>query len=318
MTIQERILRTLEGEPGFLITFHLRPDGDALGAGLGLALWLRGRGAEVRVVSPRGVPAQYRSLPGADTVDPSFPPQAPEILVVLDTPELRRTGIAERSVADARLVMNVDHHPDNAMFGQLNLVDSDASSTALLVYEILSQSEHQIGADVASLLYVGVMTDTGGFRFGNTDARTFGAAAALVDLGANASLLATRVYGEQPLGRLKLLGMVLASAQRALDGRVSVMYLTEDMATATGADGDEIEGLASYGRLLEGVQVALLLREEQSRIRVSLRSNGDADVNLIAGRLGGGGHRAAAGAVLDGPMSRARSVVLAAVEEGLG
>ncbi len=319
MTTQEKILAALESEPRFFITFHLKPDGDALGTALGLASWLRERGSSVCVVSPDGVPEPYRALPGSESVETTFPADTSDrAAVVLDTPEPGRTGAPADCLRNAKLVINIDHHPGNSMFGDLNLVDPRASSVALLVHEVIAASTSPPSAEVASLLYIGVLTDTGAFRFGNTDGRTFDAAAALVRLGADPAALARGIYGEQPIGRLRLFGLVLASVERALDGRVSLMYVTDEMRKGTGASGDDIEGLASYGRLLEGVEVALLLREQDGSVRASLRSSGPVDVNKIARQLGGGGHSAASGVVLDGPLDRARAAILAAVEESLG
>ncbi|MCK4408651.1 MAG: bifunctional oligoribonuclease/PAP phosphatase NrnA, partial [Candidatus Eisenbacteria sp.] len=189
-----------------------------------------------------------------------------------------------------------------------------ASSVALIIYELLADTG-ELSAAISSLLYVGAMTDTGGFRFGNTDARTLRVAADLVVLGASPAGLANAVYGEQPLGRLRLLGMVLSTTETELDGQVAVSVLTERMKSDTGSTGEDIEGMASFGRLVRGVEVALLLREENGRIRASLRSKGAVDVNAVASRLGGGGHKAASGVLLDGPIESARERLLKAVAE---
>jgi phosphoesterase RecJ-like protein len=214
----------------------------------------------------------------------------------------------------ASLVVNIDHHPDNTGYGDVNFVDPSASSVALIIYELLADTG-ELSAAISSLLYIGVMTDTGGFRFGNTDARTLRVAAALVILGANPAGLANAVYGEQPLGRLRLLGLVLSTTETEFDGKVAVSVMTERMKSETGSTGEDIEGIASVGRRVRGVEVALLLREEDGRIRASLRSKGAVDVNAVARRLGGGGHKAAAGVLLDGPIESARERLLEAIGE---
>jgi phosphoesterase RecJ-like protein len=310
-----KALESLQGEGPFLITFHGRPDGDALGSALGLRLWLESAGRNALVVSSDPPPEPFRSLPSADRVLAGAPQHLEgHTAVVLDTPDLSRAGIDSSVIRSAASVVNIDHHPGNERFGDVNVVDTTASSAALMVYEIL-RGAAPLDADAASALYVGVMTDTGGFRFGNTDARTLRAASELVDLGASPSELANRVYGEQPLGRLKLLGAVLSTTETDLNGMVAVSTLTEEMKRATGSTGEDIEGLASYGRLVNGVQVAVLLREEGENVRVSLRSKGLVDVNAAARLLGGGGHSSASGALLDGPLDCARERVLAAVSE---
>jgi phosphoesterase RecJ-like protein len=314
---RRKILEVLEGPGPFLIAFHRKPDGDALGSGLALRLWLEGRGKRVDVVNSDGVPEPFGFLPSADRVVLKTPP---DILgctaFVLDTPDASRAALAEGVLAQATLVVNIDHHPDNTSYGDINLVDPSASSVALIIYELLADTG-ELSAAISSLLYVGAMTDTGGFRFGNTDARTLRTAADLVVLGASPTDLANAVYGEQPLGRLRLLGMVLSTTETELDGQVAVSMLTERMKGDAGSTGEDIEGMASFGRLIRGVEVALLLREEDGRIRASLRSKGAVDVNAVASRLGGGGHKAASGVTLDGPMESARELLLAVVAEAL-
>ncbi len=316
--VRTRILKVLESQKRFVVTGHLRPDGDSLGAMFGLVRWLGERGAEALAVSVDGVPEPYGFMAPRGDVLREFPPDPSErVLVVLDTPHPERTGAPPGYLSRALSVVNIDHHPDNDGYGSLAWVDPSASSAALLVEEVLTSSGAALSGGVASLLYVGVLTDTGAFRFNNTDVRTFDAAAKLVRWGADPAALARSVYGEQSLERVKLLGLVLASVETALGGVVSLMYLTDEMRARVGSSGDEIEGLASYGRLLHGVRVAALLREEDHRVRISLRSNGDVDVNSIARSLGGGGHRAASGAVLHGPMEAARTRLLEAVAREL-
>jgi len=310
-----KILEALEGPGPFLVASHRGPDGDALGSALALKLWLEGRGRRVEVVNADGVPEPFGFLPSADSVLLEPPPDLLGCTVfILDTPVVSRAALPEGVLERASLVVNIDHHPDNTSYGDVNFVDSSASSVALIIYELLADTG-RLSAGIASLLYAGAMTDTGGFRFGNTDARTLRAAAELVTLGANPAALANAVYGEQSLGRLRLLGLVLSTTETELDGKVAVSIMTERMKSDTGSTGEDIEGIASVGRLLRGVEVALLLREEDGHIRASLRSKGAIDVNAVARRLGGGGHKAAAGVMLDGPIESARERLLEAVGE---
>ena len=309
------ILTALGGPGPFVVTSHRRPDGDSLGSTLALVVWLRERGAHVTGVSADGVPAPYTFLPSADTLERDVPGDVSRsVAVVLDTPLLGRVGDDAERLEDAKVLINIDHHPANDNFGTLNFVDPGASSTALMIHELLTDLDAHVSSEVASLLYVGLLTDTGGFRFGNTDARTLATASALAGAGADAAVLASGVYGEQPVGNIRLLGLVLGSIETALDGRVAMVYLTDAMRATSGVTGESIEGLPSYARLVSGVEVALLFREEGSRIRVSLRSKGRADVNAIARELGGGGHAAAAGLVLEGTtLAEAKARVLAAI-----
>jgi bifunctional oligoribonuclease and PAP phosphatase NrnA len=295
-----KALEALAGSGPFLVTSHRRPDGDALGSMLALLRWFGHRGREAVCVNADGVPEPYTFLPSSEEVLDKVPtPFAARTVVVIDTPDPARVAVDPAVLAGAELTVNIDHHPDNTMFGGVNLVDVSASSAALLVYETLSENL-PADPDIAVALYVGIMTDTGCFRFGNTDARTLSACADLARRGAVPSTLATKVYGQQPLGRLRLLGLMLAGTETFCDGRVAVSELTDEMRAGSGDSGLAIENAASYGRLVAGVEVAVLLREETGGIRVSLRSAGEVDVNKVARLLGGGGHKAAAGLMLAG------------------
>jgi phosphoesterase RecJ-like protein len=303
--------------PGsFLIASHRRPDGDAIGSMLALADWLESRGSRSVCLLSDGVPEPYTFLPRADRVVQRVPSDlAADAALVVDTPDPGRLSARGGTLSTTGIIINIDHHPDNTLFGDINLVDVSASSAALLVYELL-EPLGGISAEAAGSLYVGAMTDTGCFRFGNTDARTLSACAGLAELGARPAELARSVYGEQPPGRLRLLGLILSCVEVSADGRVALLTLNDEMRRAAGDSGEAIESIASYGRLIRGVQVAVLLREEPGGIRASLRSAGDVDVNEVARRLGGGGHRAASGAMLDAvSMESARRRVLAAVSE---
>ncbi len=314
----ERVLDRLLASRTAMVVSHVRPDGDSVGAALGLSRWLRAGGRDVLTVFADGVPKQFDFLPDVDTAVTEFPSSLGERTAILvDTPSPDRSGAPDGYFDGATALVNIDHHPSNTRFGNAVLVDTNASSASLLVHELVDRSDHPADAGTATLLYAGVLTDTGGFRFGNTDARTFEAAARLVRLGADAPSIARHVYGEQPPERMRLLGMVLASLESALDGRVAVMTLTEEMRKKAGASGEDIEGLASYGHLLEDVEVSILLREQDGKVRVSLRSGGRADVNKIASHFGGGGHKAAAGIMMNGPLEAARAALVESVREAL-
>ncbi|MBN2565071.1 MAG: bifunctional oligoribonuclease/PAP phosphatase NrnA [Candidatus Eisenbacteria bacterium] len=313
----------LSGSGPFVITSHRRPDGDALGSSLALLQWLRARGAQAVCVNSDGVPEPYPFLPLSDQVLRNVPDGlTARTAIVVDTPDVARAAIEDGVLDQADTVVNIDHHPDNACFGNINLVDVSASSAALLVWELLAGLPHPAGSPlhpgIAAALYVGTMTDTGCFRFRNTDARTMKACAEMVALGAEPSGLATAVYGEQPAGRLRLLGLIIAGIETVFDGRVALSTLTDEMRRLAGDSGEAIEGIASYGRLIRGVEVSVLLREEKGGIRASLRSAGSVDVNDVARRLGGGGHKAASGVMLSGDtIQTARGRILAAVKATL-
>jgi len=315
-TVRRTILRALDGSGPFLLTGHVKPDGDFLGTALGLARWLDARGRSVVVVSRDGVPDPYGFLPGANGVRTEFPSDSSVYTaVILDTPFPERTGAPSGYFDGVSFLVNIDHHPDNERFGDAAFVDPSASSVALMVFEILETAEAPIDEGSATALFVGLFTDTGGFRFTNTGARSLRAASELVRRGARPAEVARAVYGSLEPSELRLLGLVLSSVESALDGRVSILYVTDGMRGEARTDEEGIEGLASYGRSVGGTEVAVLLREQGPSVRVSLRSSGTLDVGTVARELGGGGHGAAAGLVLDGPIAAARDRIVSAIRE---
>ncbi len=313
------IIGRLRGSSEVLVVSHRRPDGDAVGSTLALARWLNTSGVTARVFLEDGVPSNYRFIrAGRDVLTEPPSDLSDTTLVVLDTTEISRVVRDTDTLSTAREVINIDHHPDNRLFADVNLVDPSASAAALLVQEILEADGTELDLETASLLFVGLVADTGGFRHSNVDARTMSAAARLVAAGADPHGLARNVFAEQPLSQVRLLGMMLSSMELHLDGRLALAIITDAMRSEAGTCSESMEGLPGYGRLVEGVKISALIREIPDGSRVSLRSNGGADVREIAARLGGGGHHAAAGVVLSVGVPRARELILDAVSEHFG
>ncbi len=314
-----KIQKTLRSDGPFLVVSHRRPDGDAIGTSLALAAWLRGEGKEAAVWLPDPVPANYRFIRSVRQIAGSLPSDVSDTVVLLvDCPDIDRAGDASALLRKARMIINIDHHRGNTQFGDLNLVDTTAAAAALIVLELMQEAGVDPAPEIASLLYVGLLADTGGFRYGNTDARVLAAASHLVECGADPAELSRNLFGELPAGQIRLLGLVLSSLELVLDERVSLMYLTDEMRTRAGVCEETLEGLPSYGRMIRGVAVAVLLREDCGVTRVNLRSKGVVNVSAIAATLGGGGHAAASGATVDATIDVAREVVLSAIRDALG
>ncbi len=312
------IIRMLRDSGSVLVVSHKRPDGDAIGSGLALVRWVAGIGIHARMLLEDGVPPNYRFIRAARDVLTEPPSDLGETtLVVLDTTDISRAGACAEALKSSRRIINIDHHPDNTMFGEVNLVDSTASAAALLIQELVEGDGADLDLETASLLYIGLLADTGGFRYSNVDARTMAAAARLVTAGADPHGLARSVFAEQPFSQVRLLGMMLASMELHLDGQLALSVITDAMRVDAGACSESMEGLPGYGRLIAGVRVSGLIREIPGGSRVSLRSSGDTDVREVAARFGGGGHHAAAGVELDVPVDEARSLILGAVEDQL-
>lgn len=303
----------------FLILSHKNPDGDAIGSSLALASGLGKLGKICDVVNADGVPMNLNWLPHAERV--LTQPEAAETydaVVLLDCGTPSRTGLPEDVLAKGRDVVNIDHHPSNTEFGSFNLVDPDACATAELVYDILRVLPVSLDYCAATSIYTAILTDTGSFRFSNSNARAFEIASAMIARGVDAAWVSQMVYDQQSIGRLRLLSRGLDTLELSPRDKAACMVITRQMLRNTHTGIEDVEGFVNYARSIFGVEVGFLLREEEpGSFRVTFRSKGSADVAKIAGHFGGGGHRNAAGATIQGDPQEIKRQVFEKIEEAL-
>lgn len=317
----EALLAKIRQGNRFLLTSHVSPDGDSIGSSLGLARILRSMGKGAVVWCRDTVPAAYGLLPGVDRIHtgeepPGGYPEKFDAIVALECPSLDRSGLDERLVDLP--VLNIDHHLGNQHYGQVNWVDTAAPSVGEMVYRLARSLNVALGAEAANLLYLTIVTDTGGFRHSNATDAAFEACAQLVREGARPELVTRWLYENQPVAVLRLVGEMLRSLELHDEGRVATVLVTTDMLERAGADPSDTEGLVSYPRKIAGVQGVALLRERSDgKTKVSLRSRGDVDVEKVARAHGGGGHKNAAGFELDGSPADSRGQVVEALQEAL-
>jgi phosphoesterase RecJ-like protein len=318
----EPLLQRLRQGARFLISSHINPDGDAIGSQLGLVRVLRGLGKSSVVWNLDRGPALYRPLPGSDRIHVGAEPPAGfpdqfDAAIVLECPTLDRTGL------DARLselpLVNIDHHLGNSHYAEINWVDTAAPAVGEMIYRLAHGLKVPLDPETATALYLTLVTDTGGFRFANATPAAFEAAAALVREGARPERVAEWLYESQPEATVRLLGEMLGSLKIDCEGRIATALLTTEMFERSTADASNSEGLVDVPRSIAGVQAVGLLRQMgERRFKVSLRSRGEVDVERLARRHGGGGHRNAAGFVVEGGAEEVRALVIAALQEALG
>jgi phosphoesterase RecJ-like protein len=305
----------------FLVSSHIRVDCDGLASELALAELLATLGKAAHVVNPGPVPRAFRFLPGSDRVtvaDELTRRPALDAAVILDSPDWGRIGTVASLLPRGLPVLNIDHHPDNAFFGTVNLVDPQASSACELLWRVIGANGFPLSATMATTLYAGILSDTGRFCFSNTSAEALEVAAELVRAGADAVAVGAHLYEHFPEELLRLWADVVATLELLLDGRVAVGFVTRDMLRRRGVSQEDTQDFAEIPRMLAGVHVGVLLREmDDGMVNVSLRSRGSANVSAMAARLGGGGHYHAAGTVLAGTVAGVREQVLAVVTEAL-
>jgi bifunctional oligoribonuclease and PAP phosphatase NrnA len=306
----------------FLLTAHVRPDGDALGSMLALADTLESLGKTARMTVASELPPRYDFLDPTHRVKRFVPPgdeyRDAEVVCVLDTGtwnQLGDFGTLLRTLPIPRVV--IDHHLTQDDLGATRFVDTTAEATGRLVYEAILALGQTPSAPAAHALFVALAMDTGWFRHPNTRAATFDLAARLVEAGARPTDAYTRLEEQGTLGRVRLIGLVLGRIQTACDGKVCFTEIHCGDYEATGAVPADSENLIDYTRSVAGVEVGLFFMEQpRGGVKVSFRSR-EIDVSRIAGQFGGGGHRLASGATLDTTLDEAKRLVLAAIASAL-
>ncbi|MFL5901721.1 MAG: DHH family phosphoesterase [Solirubrobacterales bacterium] len=321
----EQVAAELRSRERFLLTAHEGPDGDALGSLLGMHHLLTQLGKDsVMFMAAKEfpLPIEYRFLPLEEVFHEPPADMADRTVIFLDCGNIDRMPVEFLTAGD-NFRINVDHHHDNTLFGDLNLVDTVASCTAEIVYELAILLGAEITPEIASALYVGLITDTGKFMYENTDARTHRIAAELIDAGVQVDETYRRLYEHVPIEKLRLVSRALEGIERYCDDRLVVAYITAADYEASGAGEEMTEGIIDHLRSVEGTRVAALVRDQGDRGRaarkVSLRSSGgEIDVSAIAREHGGGGHKRAAGFSTDLELDELVGLLCDAVGAQLG
>jgi phosphoesterase RecJ-like protein len=298
----ERVSAELRARDRFLLTAHEGPDGDALGSLLGMhhLLTQLGKDSVMFLASKEfPLPIEYRFLPLEEVFHEAPADMADRTVIFLDCGNIDRMPV-DFLTDGGNDVINIDHHHDNTRFGDFNLVDVDASCTAEIVYDLAVLLGATITKEMASALYVGLITDTGKFMYENTSADTHRVAAALIEAGVDIDDTYRRLYEHVPIEKLRLVARALDGIQRHCGDRLVLTYITAADYEATGAGEEMTEGVIDHLRSIDGIKVAAVIRDLGNRGRaarkVSLRSSeGDVDVSAIARGNGGGGHKRAAG-----------------------
>jgi phosphoesterase RecJ-like protein len=308
----------LRAHQRFVVLSHVRPDGDALGSQLALALSLQKMGKEAKAWNEEGMLEKYSCLPRSEMlVQPPSEPEDFDVAIALDTATQNRLGTAAQAVRHAKLWINIDHHGSNPRYGDLVYVDPDSPSTAQILFELMKSEQLPMDRAIAENLFAAISTDTGSFQYPNTSARTFEIAAELVRAGINVGRLSQQLYESFPRRRIELLRSVLDTMQFEADGKIAYFSLSLKVAREIGAIPEDNEGLIDHLRAVQGVIVAVFFEElTDGKVRVSIRSKSEAaDVSAVCLKFGGGGHKLAAGARVPGTLAEVEQRVLKEVRD---
>lgn len=313
----QRIVEHIRQSDDFLITSHVSPDGDALGSMLALAELLTALGKKVTLFNESGTPDRFLWLTPQHEIRQDLPEQMPPTIFVLDCGGPERAGKVIAPWFDSTFVINIDHHLGNPLFGTINWVEQRASSVGEMIGVLARQLGVALSGFLGEYIYLSLTSDTGDFRFSNTRPETLEMAAEILRTGLLPGPFHEQKQSTGTLNQLRMRGTVLQQAELHAQGRVTLISFSRELFAHTGTGPEDTEGLVNTVLYVQNVLVAISLREDSDRIKFSLRSKGSVNVQAVAARLGGGGHRNAAGGHLFLDMEQAKKALLQAVSEEL-
>lgn len=311
------IIKAIHEGDNFLITAHVRLDGDALGSELAMYLMLREMGKKVVVYNKDRTPERYQFLPAAHNITHSIRNiEQYDTCIVLDCSDLTRVGDEAENIRKIKKLINIDHHVSNNGFCTLKMLDAKASSTGELVFRLMQNMGFKMTKDICTNLYAAIITDTGSFRYSSTTKETLMVAGVLVGEGANPQRIAENIYESDSPARLKLLAKALSTLSLDLESRVGSMVVTQKDLEEAGAAWEHTEGFVDIPRTVKGIEVSVLYTQrEDDHFKLSLRSKTKVNVEKLAKKFGGGGHIHASSCWMKGDIETVKSQIVQAVRE---
>jgi len=304
----------------FLLTSHARPDGDSIGSELAMAFALEALGKQVRIVNADAAPEHYQDFPGMDRIEIADSASADvDAVIVMECSDLTRTGVAG---LDRAFLINIDHHAGNRLYGAINWHDESAAACGEMVFDLIRELGVPLSLEIATHVYLAILTDTGSFHHSNITPRTFDICRQTVEAGVNPAAMARRVFDSNSFGKLKLIGALLDSMQLLDEGRLALLYMDDAMLEMCGCTNNDTEGLINLPLTAREIQAVVFFKVAPTgEIRVSMRSKYDVDVRQVAGTFGGGGHKNAAGFTVMGALDEVRprivELIVQAIAHGL-
>jgi phosphoesterase RecJ-like protein len=310
------IAHAIRSRQRFVLSSHARPDGDSIGSQLAMVYALRAIGKHAIAVNVDAAPPPLMQFPGvpdiqiAPAVDGEF-----DAAIIMECSDLARTGV---SGLDRSFVINIDHHPGNTGFGQLMWFDSSAAACGEMVFDLVKALGVPLSREIATHIYLAILTDTGSFHYSSISPRTFEICRETLEAGVDPVLVARNVYDSNSMGRLKLFGAVLSAMQIDATGRIAIVYLDHDMAREAGGTYEDTEGLINLPLTVKEIEAVVFFKQiEGEQYRVSMRSKGDIDVGGVAKTFGGGGHKNAAGCTVSGAIDALQKLFIAKIEDAI-
>jgi phosphoesterase RecJ-like protein len=318
MTLAEQFRHELSLASSVLIGTHLNPDGDALGSALAMSQYLNALGIENEIVCHHPAPRNLQFLPRVDRIRTEPKHEKYDLGIILDLDSMERLGSTEIFFAALPRLVVIDHHIPHQAPGDLRIVDTGASATALILTRLFLELKAKITPEMATCLLTGIVTDTGSFRFRNTTPEALALSAQLLEHGGDLTQISEAIFQSKPRCSTLLLGHTLDTMRLSDDHRLAWGVVSVDDFERTGAQDEDTEGFVNELLFIDSVQIAAIFREPKpGKVRCSMRSRGELDVAAVAREFGGGGHRNAAGCTLDLPLAEAESAVVERLKQCL-
>jgi phosphoesterase RecJ-like protein len=312
----QQIADAIRARTRFVLSSHARPDGDSIGSQLAMAYALRALGKQVEVINADPAPPPLMQFPGvpdiqiAPRVEGDF-----DAAIIMECGDLARTGVAG---LDRFFVINIDHHPGNTAYGRINWFDAGAAACGEMVFDVVRALGVPLTPEIATHIYLAILTDTGSFHYSSISPRTFDICRETLEAGVDPVLVARNVYDSNNMGRLKLFGAVLSAMQLDTSGRIAIVYLDHEMAREAGGTYEDTEGLINLPLTVKEIQAVVFFKQDEGeRYRVSMRSKGDIDIGAVAKEFGGGGHKNAAGCTVTGGVDALQKLFIEKMEAAI-
>lgn len=316
--IMNKIIDKINGSNKIAITFHSSPDGDAIGSSLALFKALKKLGKEVEILSKEEVLDDFKFLPGSEIIDgKKFEVNDDtECVIVLDCGDVKRINAHLNFENKSYIIINVDHHLSNELYGDLNYVDANAAAVSEVVYQMIKLMGINMDKEIAQCLYTSIITDSGSFRYPSTTATTHVIAGDLINSGIDFSKIHRIIFENKKFEKIKLYGKAIDS-MKLVEDRICVIKITKDMLLQENITKDiDTSDITNIGMKIDTVEVAVLLKEIEKGVKVSLRSKSKVDVRKIAETFGGGGHLRASGfTILDKSVLEIEGILLREIEK---
>jgi phosphoesterase RecJ-like protein len=322
MGIKE-IVEAIKKYDNYLISSHINIEGDAIGSELALFYLIKQLGKDAILVNNNSVPDRYKFLPGSDkliVINNNDKVKRYENVIVVDCPTIERSGRIAPLLQRAKIKINIDHHVSNENFGDFNWVAPEASSCGEMIFNLYKEMRLSINEEIATLLYVAILTDTGSFRYDSTTRNTHRIVGELIKLGVRPAKIYEKIYETKKIGDIELLAKALSTIKVTDNGKIAYIYVTKKMLDDTDTVADRTDGFVNFARSIDGSEISIFFREDASdpqKIHVGFRSKDRANVNVLASKFGGGGHPKASGCSLKGPLLEVIAKVLKSSEEFL-